>query len=156
MARKKKTHTRRKSVYYVKSRHLAELSAFNKQKMMNTGYAAIGGVAAKFLDNVLNFDPKIKGVGFILGSLIVPDEFEAMGHALAGKGGELLAQSLGVLSDKEIDGVALLSEEEINEIADEIADELESELAEELEENLAEALSKGEENLAQAINEYAI
>lgn len=85
-------------------------------------YGAVTGIATAFADNMLNIDPKIKGAVLIGASAFIPAPDSVKG-AIAGKGGEILARSMGILSD-ELDGFIAVSDEEISEIADMISDEI--------------------------------
>lgn len=86
-------------------------------------YGAITGLAAGFVDNMLNLDPKIKGAAMVVGSAFIPAPDSVKG-AIAGKGGELLGRSFGIISDTINDGFIVVSEQELNEMADVISDEL--------------------------------
>ncbi len=125
MKRKRKTHHRAKTrVRYLPSINdgLGEIGALSFNQFEPSIYGAVTGIAAAFLDNMLNIDPKIKGAGMIIGSALLPMP-DAVKGAIAGKGGEIIAKSTGIISD-ELDGFIAVSDEEISEIADAISDEV--------------------------------
>jgi len=125
MARRRKT----KRVYLpatisMRRGRLNDVLGFMKMRQFEPSlYGAITGVAAAFVDNVLNIDPKIKGLAMVIGSAFIPADDSVKG-AIAGKGGELLARSFGIISDTISDGFVVISENELNEIAEAISDEL--------------------------------
>jgi hypothetical protein len=127
MAKKRKrTHKTRTRRVYLPARRLSdigEIGALDMEQFNPAIYGAITGIATAFADNMLNINPKIKGAALVLGSAFIPAP-ESVKGAIAGKGGEILAKSFGILSNEVSDGFALISEEEISELADELEDEL--------------------------------
>jgi len=125
MARKRKT----KRIYLPAIRHTNRgrlndgLGALSMTQFEPSIYGAVTGLAAAFIDNMLNLDPKIKGAAMVVGSAFIPAPDSVKG-AIAGKGGELLGRSFGIVSDSVNDGFVVVSEQELNEMADAINDEL--------------------------------
>jgi phage-related protein len=127
MIKRKKRHIK-KTYLSARRHHLADdgLGAISMSQFSPAIFGAIAGIGASFIDNMLNIDGKIKGAAMVVGSAFLPVP-ESVKGAIAGKGGEIIAKSMGILSD-ELDGFIAVSEDEISEIADAIAEEMADEV----------------------------